>query len=155
RPLGDSDRGNLQYTFEMWMRKQLKENAPYDRVVRAVLGADSSGAEGAGAYLQANENKPENMAATTARMFLGVKLECAQCHNDRSGGSWKRTEFWEFAAFCANGPARVQVQGTGKTVEARFLGGAKATIDPGLGSRGTLAKWLTAADNPYFAKAAV
>ena len=48
---------------------------------------------------QANENRPENLASRTSRLFLGVKLECAQCHDDRSGGNWKRRQFWEYAAF--------------------------------------------------------
>ena len=55
--------------------------------------------ENASAFYQANENKAENLAAATARHFLGLKLECAQCHDDRSGGNWTREQFWELAAF--------------------------------------------------------
>ena len=80
--------------LEGWLRKQLKANTPYDRLVRGLL----TDANAAGFYL-ANENKAENLASRTSRLLLGVKLECAQCHDDRSGGKWKRTQFWEYAAF--------------------------------------------------------
>ena len=80
--------------LEGWLRKQLKANTPYDQLVRRLL----TDANASGFYL-ANENKAENLASRTSRLFLGVKLECAQCHDDRSGGKWKRTQFWEYAAF--------------------------------------------------------
>src|SRR6516162_11253383 len=82
--------------LEGWLRKQVKANTPYDRLVRGLL----TDPEAVGFFL-ANENKAENLASRTSRLLLGVKLECAQCHDDRSGGNWKRTQFWEFAAFFA------------------------------------------------------
>jgi len=42
--------------------------------------------------------KPENLGASTARLFLGVKLDCAQCH-DHPFAKWTRQQFWEYAAF--------------------------------------------------------
>src|SRR2546423_618893 len=50
------------------------------------------------AFYLAKEVKPENLAASTARLFLGVRLECAQCHN-HPFAEWKREQFWSFAAF--------------------------------------------------------
>jgi hypothetical protein len=76
--------------LEGWIRKQVRSNVPYDRRVRG-LHTDP---EAAGLF-QANDSKPENLAGRTSRPFLGVKLECAQCHDDRSGASWTRTQFWE------------------------------------------------------------
>ncbi len=49
-------------------------------------------------YYLAKEFKPENLAASTARVFLGVSVECAQCHN-HPFADWKREQFWGFAAF--------------------------------------------------------
>src|SRR5262249_36531286 len=80
--------------LEAWLRKQLDANTPYDQLVRRLL-TDAS----ASGFYMANENKPENLASRASRLFLGVKLECAQCHDDRSGGTWKRRQFWEYAAF--------------------------------------------------------
>jgi hypothetical protein len=82
--------------LESWLRKQVQVNTPYDRMVRGLL----TDAEAEGFFL-ANENKPEDLASRTSRLLLGVKLECAQCHEDRSGGRWQRTQFWEYAAFFA------------------------------------------------------
>jgi Protein of unknown function (DUF1553)/Protein of unknown function (DUF1549) len=155
--------------LEGWLRKQLKANTPYDRMVRGLL-TDSNAA---GFYL-ANENKAENLASRSSRLFLGVKLECAQCHDDRSGGKWKRTQFWEYAAFftglreeqgnpdCVMAPrqqnarpARIRVGGSESWVEARFPDGSKPDWRPAITPRQALSEWITRGDNPWFARAAV
>ena len=51
-------------------------------------------------FYQANEAKAENLGAAVSRLFLGVKLECAQCH-DHPFAPYTREQFWEFAAFFA------------------------------------------------------
>src|SRR5262249_22497779 len=120
------------------------------------------------------ENKPEDLASRTSRLLLGVKLECAQCHDDRSGGSWKRTQFWEYAAFFAGlrpdkgvpgvvaapreqkaGPARIRVGGSGAWVEARSPEGARRDWQRGVPPRQALAEWVVRGDTPWFARAAV
>src|SRR5262249_27629422 len=62
---------------EGWLRKHAADNTPYDRLVRELLTGPQSAA-----FLRANEDKPESLAGSTTRLFLGVKLECAQCHDD-------------------------------------------------------------------------
>jgi hypothetical protein len=156
--------------LEGWLRKQVQANTPYDRLVRGLL----TDAEAAGFFL-ANENKAENLASRTSRLLLGVKLECAQCHDDRSGGKWKRTQFWEYAAFFADlrqdqgassqvvtaprqqkpGPARIQVSGLGTWVQTRYPDESQPDWQPGVTPRQALAEWVTRGDNPWFARAAV
>jgi hypothetical protein len=111
------------------------------------------------AFNLANENKPENLAGSTSRLFLAVRLECAQCHN-HPFARWTREQFWQYAAFFGNGPLKgdkkeISIPGLGKTVQARFPDGTepafKRTVDP----RVTLAEWAVSADNKYFARAAV
>jgi hypothetical protein len=155
--------------LESWLRKQVKANTPYDRLVRGLL----TDAEAAGFFL-ANENKPEDLASRTSRLFLGVRLECAQCHDDRGGGKWKRTQFWEYAAFFAGlrgdqstagvvdapreqntGPARIQIGGSDTWVEARFPDGGKPDWKLNITPRRALAEWTARGDNPWFARAAV
>jgi hypothetical protein len=156
--------------LEGWLRKQLKANVPYDRLVRGLF----TEAEAVG-FLQANENKPENLAAAASRLFLGVKLECAQCHDDRSGGHWKRPQFWEFAAFFAGlrdtntranaailtaprdptGPPRIKIGDSDTWAEARFLDGGRPAWKDDSKPRAVLADWIARADNPWFARAAV
>jgi hypothetical protein len=155
--------------LESWLGKQVKANTPYDRLVRGLL----TDAEAVGFFL-ANENKPEDLASRTSRLFLGVKLECAQCHDDRSGGSWKRTQFWEYAAFFAGlrpdqgtsgvvvapreqkaGLPRIQVGSSSAWVEARFLDGGQPDWQRGVRPRQALAEWVARGDNPWFARAAL
>jgi hypothetical protein len=155
--------------LESWLGKQVQANTPYDRLVRSVM----TDPEAVGFFL-ANDNKPENLASRTSRLFLGVKLECAQCHDDRSGGNWKRAQFWEYAAFFAGlrrdqdfsgvvvapreekvGLARIQVGGSATWVEARFLDGGKPDWQRDVGPRQALAEWIARRDNPWFARAAV
>ena len=138
--------------FESWLRLQLKANRPYDRMARSVLGDDPAAANtGAKSFYYAHERKPEELASAASRLFLGVKIECAQCH-DHPNAKWTRKQFWETAAFFAP-TGEVASPGTGKAVAARFLDGSAPK--PGVPPREALADWVVSRDNPYFARAAV
>jgi hypothetical protein len=162
--------------FEAWLGKVLLRDLPYDKMVRELL-TSQTGFRRRGnqtydqdnpspiAFYQANELKAENLAASTSRLFLGVKLECAQCH-DHPRGSWTRQQFWEYAAFFSGvnpkgamlqSPGRrvVEIPGTGRLVEARFLDGNEPRWDAESQARVALADWITRPSNPYFARAAV
>ena len=155
----------LANQLDPWLRRHLAQNTPYDQIVRELLTTP----QGASFY-QANENKPEVIAGSTARLFLGVKLECAQCHDDRSGGDWTRRQFWEYAAFFAdftpqrgmqqpnfrNGqPAKIKLPDKDETVEAKFLTGAVPEWRANASAPTILAEWITTAENPFFARATV
>jgi hypothetical protein len=168
--------------FELWLTERLKSNAPYSRIVHDILtaGGDNQarfGGQGMNAspaaFYVVNENKPENLAAATTRNFLGVKLECAQCHA-HPFAKWTRDQFWEFAAFFASGGPRnlrapglqpaqnnnarareIKIPGTEKVVRAKFLSGQEPVWKDSEAPSATLAEWVTAADNPYFARATV
>jgi hypothetical protein len=164
--------------FEIWLRRQLRQNVAYDKVVRDLLTAPPGASFGGqpydastpppSAFLDVNETKAENVAAATARLFLGVKIECAQCHN-HPFETWTRQQFWEFASFFAGlTPVDAQrfrrapveaveirsltIPDTDKKVNARFLDGKLPTFKEKVSSRVTLADWMTAKDNPYFAR---
>jgi hypothetical protein len=97
---------------------------------------------------------------------MGIQLECAQCH-DHPFGRWTRDQFWGLAAFFAgidqqNGGLRevfdrreLSIPNTDRTVPARFLDDQEPAWQFRKSPRVTLAGWLTAADNPFFAHAAV
>jgi hypothetical protein len=157
-----------QPPLENWLRQRLKANAGYDQIVRDLLTQPLGGGDGgpressAAVFFQANERKPENLAGSTARLFLGVTIECAQCHNhpfDR----WTKQQFWETAAFFTDvvaqqkpGPrGEIKPPNQEKPIPARFLDGKAPKWKDGTGTRPTLAEWVTAADNPFFARAAV
>jgi hypothetical protein len=99
-----------------------------------------------------------------------VNLGCAQCHN-HPFAEWKRDQFWSFAAFFSDLQARrppergrrperfptgqLKIPGTEKVVKARFLGGKDADIEEGTSPREMLVDWMTAPENPFFARALV
>lgn len=170
--------------LEAWLRKQLLQERRYDEIVRQLIATPVAGTpataaarvneteNGPLAFLLAKEAKPENLAAATSRAFLGVRLDCAQCH-DHPFDRWKRDQFWSFAAFFAglergddNQPAQtgllreatdrreVMIPDTERLVSAVFLDG-KEPKWRSRGGRQVLAEWITAPQNPYFAKAAV
>lgn len=170
--------------LEPWLRKRLMEDVPYNRIVRELLTSSipvNGIMQGRAvnyqidgnplAFFQFNEYKPENLAAATSRLFLGIKLECAQCH-DHPFAKWSRQQFWEYAAFFAGfqRPMNVnqfqalpenpdkfdlQIPGTDKTVKAKYLGGGEPKLDKGARGTAILAEWLTAPANPFLARAAV
>jgi hypothetical protein len=172
--------------FERWLRERLKQNTPYDQMVRQILTAplESVGMRRRQqqmmtndeatpvAFYMANELKPENIASSTSRLFLGIKLECAQCHNHPMD-VWRRQQFWEFAAFFSGiqrttpadnpvpgvkedeGLDKIAIPGTNDTVLVHYLDGTAPKAKVNGSSRATLAAWITANDNPYMAKALV
>jgi hypothetical protein len=173
--------GQFRIGIEGWLRAGLTKDTPYDEMVRDListpLGPESfrgfgvnQGASPASFFL-AKELKPEEIAGATSRLFLGVRLECAQCHN-HPFAKWKREQFWGYAAFFAGIqrqgrggfalPGReltdrreLTIPGTEKVVQAKFLDGREPTWKPKASARQTLAEWMTAPENPYFARAAV
>lgn len=124
------------------------------------------------------EARPQWLAAESARLFLGVQIQCAECHDHPFTKQWKQTDFWGLAAFysqvridkqpyswkesppAADRPAQITIpamalRSVGTVVPARFLGEGKdfQPERPEL-LRHTLARWLTSPDNPFFAQAA-
>jgi len=174
--------------FEQWLETQYRNNTPADEIVRRLItlkvrvnnqnpmfrfvqpdASDPDGFNLAGFY-SANEGRPENLGSAVSRLFLGVKLECAQCH-DHPFAPYTRDQFWQFAAFFAElnplsgprpgfvGPMEPQsdrntigIPGTDKIVTATFFNGQKPVWTPERSPRVELADWLVSAKNPYFAK---
>jgi hypothetical protein len=192
-PENDENGQRQDDTFRAWLRERLKPGVGYDKLVRDLLGmplgvervrgqrgmmrpnaAGMAGNEPTPlAFYLAKEVKPENLAAATARLFLGVRIECAQCHN-HPFANWTREQFWSYAAFFAglsreqgNGNAvrelfdkrELLIPGGNQVAEPRFLAldddGAEPNWRPNVGTRATLAEWLTGPTNPFFARAAV
>jgi hypothetical protein len=163
--LGSEERSALTPGLEGWLRPRLQANVTYQRLIRDILSPEVKDSQelSQSAFYSANDFKPENLAASSSRLFLGIKLECAQCHA-HPFASWSRTQFWEFAAFFAefgdedrrNPTGRaIKIPGTQKIVEPRFLDGMQPTWQRGVPTQAILAEWLTSANNPYFARNAV
>lgn len=156
-----------------WLRKQFTDNVRYDRFVSEFLVAREGSAAGPALFYTSLELKPEKLAASTARIFLGLQIECAECHH-HPFDHWKQEQFWGYAAFFArlrrpgpNAPVvgaqrledleegEVMLPKTDAVVAPRFPGAA-ADAPPAPGTRREqLAIWMASRDNPYLARAAV
>ena len=165
--------------FDAWWTDQFRRNRPWDQVVTTLVTASGINDESAPVnYLTALYGNPVEIAATTSRVFLGVQIQCAQCHHAKTE-PWKREQFHEFAAFF--GRARlvqhkdVDGRGTPYAIEGRADGqyGMTDKKDPGRliamqprfltgesvsinaddeERRQALARFLTSPNNPWFAR---
>ena len=166
--------------FDAWWTDQLRNNRPWNEVVATLVTASGVNDELAPVnYLTALYGNPGEVAATTSRVFLGVQIQCAECHDAKGGAPWKRQQFHEFAAFFGRAKLiqhkDVDGRGTPYAIESRADGQYRMTDkkDPthlidmaprfftgeGLGldttdaeRRQLLAKVLTDPKNPWFAK---
>ncbi|MFO0908091.1 MAG: DUF1549 domain-containing protein [Isosphaeraceae bacterium] len=171
-PQADSDSmGHMANDLEDWLARQFSQGQRLDSVVRDLLTASEVPIIGGSAtrtpvgFLLANELKPELLAGSTARSFLGLNLACAQCH-DHPFASWSRDQFWELAAFFArpspnepsSGQPRIEVAGASRTVRARPPDGSQLSWPTSFRpetSRRVLGEWVTRRSNPWFARHAV
>ncbi|PWU13398.1 MAG: cell surface protein [Verrucomicrobia bacterium] len=150
-----------------WLRNQMLAGAPLDRVVRDLLTATGSTLRDPAANYFQMEPDTQKLAENTAQIFMGMRIQCAQCHNhpfDR----WTLNDYYGFSAFFAqvghkqgddpretivfdrkDGEAKHPV--TGAVMRPKFLGGDTPEIR-GQSRREVLAKWLTSKENPYFAR---
>ena len=90
--------------FKEWLAKQLNDGRGWDAVTRDVLtaaGPLSESPQGLFFYYNGDMNSqfaPKILAGNVAQVYLGVQLQCAECH-DHPFGDWKQTDFWGLAAF--------------------------------------------------------
>jgi hypothetical protein len=167
--------------LEPWLTRQFAANTPYDEFARKLLlvslprpmagvvpqpppAGDSDAA--AAVFQQAVGPQPENLASAYVRVFLGVRLNCAQCH-DHPFTDWKRNDFWGIAAFFSGDgakPAAAQPAPTivadstsGLTFSAKLLWAEKSLeqTPAGKSPREVLAEWMTSPANPNFAATVV
>ncbi len=86
-------------TFESWMAGQLAAQRPWNEIATALLTATGDSREnGQTALIIAQRAEPAEVAAEMSRVFLGIQIQCANCH-DHPTDSWKREQFHGLAAF--------------------------------------------------------
>jgi hypothetical protein len=170
----------LQQGFENYLLQRFRAGTHYNKLVRELIAvplpAEGQAAEptlrdperpNPLAFIVAKDAKPENLAAAVTRTFLGLRLECAECH-DHPFADWSQEQFWNQAAFFGG----LNKQGTGlfapltesprrevvydiekKTYPAVWLDGKTPQWSTERSSREYLADWIVAPENPFFAKA--
>ena len=154
--------------MQRWLRRAFAENRAYDELIRELLVVQgNTSAEGPGSFYKIL-SQPEEVARSIGQLLLGVRIECAQCHHHPSE-RWSQEDYAGLAGFFTGvklkslpGGERAVVSRGGKDVPhprskqpvpARALGAAAADFSSVTDRRRVLADWITAPENPYFAKA--
>ena len=159
-----------------WLGERFAAGDPWDRITRALLTVNGDikthpqviffGLSGDGGKLT-----PDGTARAVASLFMGVQLQCARCHDDPYR-DWSQKEHWALAAFFsrvngnfqkvsetpASGGTQISIpksafKNPGTVVPAAFLRGQKLNPASSGSPREQFVNWLTARDNPYFARA--
>lgn len=165
--------------LQKWLAAGFNEGKPLNKLVHELVTATGPIDENAAGIYFVGNPTVDKITDNVSRMFMGVQLQCAQCHN-HPFTDYKQTEYWGMAAFFMKtrmnaNPQQAAKKGTSivvsesatakgkkqqlpdsaKIVPAKFLQGDTpkiATSDP---ARPVLADWMTSKDNPFFAKAMV
>ncbi len=169
--------------YEDWVRQNIAQNVPYDRVARQRLAAQGFSGP-AWSYWTFRDLTPvPEIATEQIRVFLGRRLGCAQCHN-HPFENWSQDQFWGLAAFFGDmtqimevekirgpyfviddlqghgrrkdlSPAKILHPRTKERVHPSFPDGRVLPENERRDLRMRLAEWMTSPDNPYFAEAIV
>jgi hypothetical protein len=161
------------YEFQQWIRDAIASNRSYDKWVRELLTARGSSYDNPAAnYFRVTAGAKPAMEKTT-QVFLGVRLVCAQCH-DHPFERWTQNQYYQMSAFFSAVGVRAGYEvgeeivfdqradyemkhpKDGRVMKPQFMVAASTPPVPdGPERRDALAEWLTARDNPFFARAIV
>jgi len=151
-----------------WLQDKLGSNVPINTIVQELITATGSTLRNPAASYYQIQRDTLKTAENTAQVFMGMRIQCAQCHNhpfDR----WTMNDYYSFAAFFPQigrkngedpresiiydrGDGEVKHLVTGKSMKPKFLGGDEPDIKGGESRRAVLAKWIASPENPYFAR---
>ena len=88
--------------FYAWLSQQMKDNRPYNEIVHDLLTATGRTDEnGAAAYFARWDGNANNAIGAASKHFLGIQIQCAQCHDHMYEETWKQSDFRGMAAFFA------------------------------------------------------
>src|SRR6266545_1331715 len=160
------------YAFHAWIRDSLLENKPYDRFVREILTASGDLEDNPAVAWYHRVREPQAELEDTAQLFLGMRLQCAQCHH-HPFEKWSQQDYYSFSAFFTQVSHKNGTEPDGEMVFARRamptatnkktkqsvkpagLGSGALNLSPDDDARQALADWMTGRNNPYFARSLV
>lgn len=161
--------------FAGWIRDSIATNQPYDQFATAILTASGSQETNPPAVWYRSVRTTQDYVESVAQAFLGVRIQCAQCHH-HPAERWGQEDYYGLAAVFARvgrkgGFADAEVptnetifladEGqvvhprTGRVMAPRPLGGPDFQLTRYDDPRRSFAKWMTSSDNPYFARTMV
>jgi Protein of unknown function (DUF1549)/Protein of unknown function (DUF1553) len=149
-----------------WLQDKISKNVPVNEWVQELLGASGGTFKNPATNYYQNETDILKVSENVAQVFMGMRIQCAQCHNhpfDR----WTMNDYYGFAAFFSqigrkatddprelivfnSGGGEVSNPVTKHQMKPKFLGGAEPDV-AGKDRRQVLAAWLASPDNQYFA----
>ncbi len=164
QPNGVSYKG--MFLYYNWLVEKLSKNTPMDEMVQELLGANGGTFKNPATNFYQNTTENLLLTENVAQVFMGMRIQCAQCHNhpfDR----WTQNDYYGFAAFFSqigrkqgedyretivfnSGGGEVAHPVGGRQMKPKFLGGVEPDT-AGKDRRVILAKWLASKDNPWFA----
>jgi hypothetical protein len=160
------------FAFHSWIRDHLLTGTPYDQMVRQLLAATGTIISNPAVAWYKRVKDPKEQLEDVSQLFLGVRLQCAQCHH-HPFERWSQDDYYALGAFFSRvgrkptgvreedmifhqrGKAEAQNVTTGAMLRPRALGMEVGDIDPSEDPRLRLADWMSSPDNPFFAKALV
>ena len=151
-----------------WLKDRIANNVPMDKIVKELLTSKGGTFTNPATNYYQVERDNLKITENVAQVFMGMRLQCAQCHNhpfDR----WTQDEYYSFASFFSQvgrkGAADpreniIYNRKSGeinhpvhkKPMPPKFLGGETPDIKKGTDRRKVLADWLASPDNPFFAR---
>ncbi|HVW02441.1 MAG TPA: DUF1549 and DUF1553 domain-containing protein, partial [Planctomycetaceae bacterium] len=152
--------------YYRWIRDGFASNKPWDQFCRELLTADGPLNDAPAASFYKVVNQPGAQASTVSQAFLGIRIECAQCHHhpfDR----WSQADYLGMQSFFTQVSLASNSSGerlvtstdratthprTGATIFAYALGTAMPEAQPAGDRRRLLADWMTSPENPWFAR---
>ncbi|MGV3486552.1 MAG: DUF1549 domain-containing protein, partial [Planctomycetaceae bacterium] len=160
------------FAFFAWIRDSLLANKPYDQIVRELLAATGTVIANPPVAWYKRVKEPKQQLEDVAQLFLGVRMQCAQCHH-HPFERWSQDDYYSLAAFFSQvGRKPTSTRGedmifhkrgvagatnikTGKVLRPAALGDELPPIAADEDPRLKLADWMGSPENPYFAKAVV
>ncbi|MEN9553732.1 MAG: hypothetical protein RLZZ232_18 [Planctomycetota bacterium] len=150
-----------------WLKEKIASNTPTDKMVQELLGARGGSFSNPATNYYQTETETLKVAENVAQVFMGMRIQCAQCHNhpfDR----WTMDDYYGFAAFFSqigrkqgedpretiifnSGGGEVTHLVGGRVMKPKFLGGIEPDL-AGRDRREVMANWLASSENPFFAK---
>jgi Protein of unknown function (DUF1553)/Protein of unknown function (DUF1549) len=160
------------FAFHAWMRDSLLANKPYDQLVRELLASTGTVIGNPAVAWYKRVKEPKQQLEDVAQLFLGVRMQCAQCHH-HPFERWSQDDYYSLAAFFSQvgrkpsntrgedlifhkrGTATAKNMKTGAMLKPAALGDKIPDIAPDVDPRLKLADWMGSRENPFFAKALV
>jgi hypothetical protein len=154
------------FLYSNWLTDRISNNVPLNKMVQELLSASGGTFKNPPTNFYQIERDTLKTSENVAQIFMGIRMQCAQCHNhpfDR----WTMNDYYSFAAFFSqigrknsedyreiivfnSGGGEVAHPVGGRQMPPKFLGGA-APNTAGKDRRQLLAEWITSPENPFFA----